>query len=266
MEQRFDTPGQVALSFEVSNGDIVVRATDTSTTSVEISGFDSTRPPRVTCDADPSGGHRVSIEYRAKKTWGFSFGRGPTIEVSVPTGTALEGSSGAADLETLGTFRSMTLRTGSGDIHFDDVLGDARIASASGDVVGRSVGGHLVIKGASGDLEIGDVGNGATVRSASGDIEIRRLGGSSTIVAASGDVALRDVGPGDLNVRAISGDVGVAVQRGMGVLLDVSSTSGDIRSALDPAERGAPQDRPDLDLTVTTVSGDVEIRRASGQD
>lgn len=266
MEQRFETLGPVELSFEVSNGDIEVRATDTATTTVEISETDSARPPRVTCDAQPDGGHRVSIEYRPKKTWGFSFGHGPTIEVTVPTGAAIEGSSGSADLEALGTLRSISVRSGSGDVHFDDVLGDARIACASGDVVGRSIGGHLVVKGASGDLEIGSVAGGATVRSASGDIEIRRLDGSSTIVVASGDVALRDVGAGDVNVRAISGDVGVAVRRGLGVLLDASSTSGDVHSTLEPAEQETPRDRPDLELTVTTVSGDVEIRRASGSD
>ncbi len=264
MEQRFDTPGQVALSFEVSGGDIVVRATDSPITTVEISGFDSTRPPRVSCDDVPDGSHRVSIEYRAKKTWGFSFGRGPTFEITVPTGSTIDGSSGAADLEALGTLRSINVRTGSGDLRFDDVLGDVRIACASGDVEGRSVGGHLLVKGASGDLEIGSVAGGATVRSASGDIEIRRLDGTSTIVVASGDVELGDVGAGDVNVRAISSDIGVAVRRGLGVLLDVSSTSGDVHSSLEPAERDAPRDRPDLELTVATVSGDVEIRRTSG--
>lgn len=264
MEQRFDTPGPVSLVFEVSGGDVVVRATDTTTTFVEITGIDASRPPRVSCDPLPDGSHRVTVEYRPRKTWAFSFGRGPTVEVTVPTASTIEGSSGSSDLEILGTVRAIGVRTGSGDIHFDDVLGDARIASGSGDVAGRSVAGHLMSKGASGDLTIDAVGAGATVRSASGDVAIRRLDGSSTIVAGSGDVALRDVGPGDANVRAISGDVNVAVRRGLGVFLDVSSTSGDVHSALEPAGREVPRDRPDLELTVRTVSGDVEIRRASG--
>jgi predicted membrane protein len=66
-----------------------------------------------------------------------------------------------------------------------------------------------------------------------------------------------------VNVRAISGDVGVAVRRGLGVLLDASSTSGDVHSTLEPGERTPSDAQPDLELTVTTVSGDVEIRRAS---
>jgi DUF4097 and DUF4098 domain-containing protein YvlB len=154
-------------------------------------------------------------------------------------------------------------RTGSGEIRFEDVAGDVRLACASGDIEGGSVGGHLTFKGASGDIEVREIAGGATVRSASGDIRIGRLDGSSTITVGSGDIELRDVGPGTVNVRAISGDVKAGVREGLGVWMDVSSTSGDVSSVLETDRRAdADPSRPELELTLNTVSGDVDVARA----
>jgi Toastrack DUF4097 len=265
MDQTFDTPGPVHLAIQLGAGDITVRATDTATTHVHVSGYREEQPPSVTCDPTPDGGYRVAIDHRQKKTWGFSFGRGLTVEVDVPTGARLDGSSGAADLEAVGTFEAINVRTGSGDIHFDDVTGDVQISCASGDVEGRSVGGRLSVKGASGDVEVGSVGHGLTMRSASGDIEVGRLDGETVITVGSGDIELRDVGAGKVEVRAVAGDVQVGVRQGLGVWLNVSSTSGDVHSSLESPGREEPREDPQLELAIHTVSGDVEIRRASAR-
>jgi hypothetical protein len=265
MQQTYDTPGDVTVVLQIANGDISIHATDTANTAIEISGYDKTMPPRVSCEP-VDGGYRVTIEHRSKRGWGFSFGRGPSFEVTVPIGTRIDGSSGSAELEVRGALGSLAFRTGSGDMAFDEITGDLQIACASGDVSGRTVGGHFSFKGASGDLDIGAVGGGALVRIASGDVRIRRLDGPCTITAGSGDIELRDVGAGSVNVRAISGDVQVGVREGMGVWMDVSSTSGDVHSGLDPAQRGeegATDDGLQLELTVVTVSGDVDISRVA---
>jgi DUF4097 and DUF4098 domain-containing protein YvlB len=131
-------------------------------------------------------------------------------------------------------------------------------------VSGDAIGGHLSFKGASGDLDIGSIAGGALIRSASGDISVRRLDGPSTLTVGSGDIELREVGAGLVNVRAISGDVQIGVREGMGIWMDVSSTSGDVRSGLDPVPRGEASDgEPQLELTVSTVSGDVDINRVT---
>ena len=261
MQQTYDTPGDVTVVLQIAHGDIAINATDTARTSIEISGYDKTMPPRISCE--PVGeGHRVTIEHRTKRGWGFSFGRGPSFELTVPVGTRIDGTSGSAELEIRGALGSLAFRTGSGDVAFDQITGDVQIACASGDVSGRTVGGHFSFKGASGDLDIGSIGGGALVRNASGDVMVQRLDGPSTITVGSGDIELRDVGAGSVNVRAVSGDVGIGVREGMGVWMDVSSTSGDVHSGLEPAERGdASDDEPQLELTVITVSGDVDVSR-----
>jgi len=265
MERNFETPGPVQLTIQLGAGDIAVRATDTPTTRVRIEGYDKAQPPRVSCDPTGDGGYRVAIDHRTKKTWGFSFGRGVTVEVDVPTGARLDGSSGAADLEAIGTYEAITVRTGSGDIRFDDVTGDVQIACASGDVEGRSVGGHLSVKGASGDVEVGSVGAGLTVRSASGDVEVGRLDGETVITVGSGDIELRDVGAGRVEIRAVAGDVEIGVRQGLGVWLDVSSSSGDVHSSLERPDRDAPGEDTELELAVHTVSGDVDVRRSGAR-
>jgi DUF4097 and DUF4098 domain-containing protein YvlB len=264
MERTFDTPGPVQLAIQLDAGDIEVRATDRATTRVEITGYKE-QEPRITCEPTSDGGYRVVVEHRMKKTWGFSFGRGVEVVVDVPAGARLYGSSGAADIELTGSFAEIEIKTGSGDIEFDDVTGDVQISCASGDVEGRSVDGHLAVKGASGDVEVGRVGKGLTMRSASGDVAVGALDGDSVITVGSGDIRLRDVGAGRVEVRAVAGDVELGVREGMGVWLDVSSSSGDVRSSLASAERDDPRGDPDLELTVHTVSGDIDVHHAGAR-
>jgi hypothetical protein len=264
MRQVYDTPDGLEVALHIGAGEIDVDVRDTATTTIEIDGYDPEGPPTVRCEPAAGGGHRLTVEYRIKKKW-FAIGRGVHVRLVVPPATAIEGSSGAADLDANGTLGGLTFTTGSGDLRFQDVSGDVHLTCASGDIEGRSVGGHLGFKGASGDIDVGTVGAGATVRSASGDIRISRLDGPTIITVGSGDVTLHQVGPGSVNVRAISGDVEVGVRSGMGVWLDVSSTSGDIHSGLDADGRGGDEGGADLELTLSTVAGDIRIDRAGGR-
>jgi len=261
MRQVYDTPDGLEVVLHIGAGDIDIDVRDTATTTVEIDGYDDEAPPTVRCEPQPGGGHRLTIEYRTKKKW-FAIGRGLEVRLVVPPSTTIEGSSGAADLDAKGTLGALSFKTGSGDLRFEDVSGDVQLVCASGDIEGRSVGGHLGFKGASGDIDVRTVGGGATVRSASGDIRIGRLDGPTIITVGSGDVTLPHVGPGSVNVRAISGDVAVGVRGGLGVWLDVSSTSGDVHSDLDSDRADGSGAAPDLELTLNTVAGDITIDRA----
>ena len=263
MREVYDTPDGLEVAVHIGAGDIDIDVRDTPTTTVEIDGYEAEAPPTVRCEPAPGGGHRLTIEYRTKKTW-FAIGRGVDVHLVVPPATTVEGSSGAADLNANGTLEALSFKTGSGELRFEDVRGDVDLTCASGDIKGRSVGGHLGCKGASGDIDVGTVGAGATVRSASGDIRIGRLDGSTIVTVGSGDVTLHRVGPGSVSVRAISGDVRVGVQAGLGVWLDVSSTSGDVHSALESDAGGGSDAAPDLELTLNTVAGDITIERAGG--
>ena len=266
MRETFDTPGPVTVDIEVASGDIEVSVVDAPTTTVEIAGYANDELPRVACVPLPDGGYQVSIEHKTKKFWGIRlFSGGLEVTLAVPPGTVIDGSGGAAELDAHGTLAALSFRSGSGDLRFDDVEGDVQLACAAGDIEGRSVGGHFGFKGASGDIELGSVSNGITVRSASGDISVGRVDGASMITVGSGDIELRQVGPGSVDAKAISGDMHVGVREGLGVWLDVSSRSGDVRSSLDATRRAdADRDLPQLELTLNTVSGDIDVTRVSG--
>jgi putative adhesin len=265
MHETFDTPGPVTVAIDVASADIEVTVVEAEKTEIEIDGYDKEETPRVSCDPSPDGGYRVTIEHKQKKFWGIRlFNGGLEIALSVPPGTVIDGAGGAAELDAHGTLAALSFRSGSGDLRFEDVSGDVQLSCASGDIEGRSVGGHFGFKGASGDIELGAVSNGITVRSASGDISVGRLEGTSIITVGSGDIELRHVGPGSVDAKAISGDVHVGVREGLGVWLDVSSRSGDVRSTLDTTRRSdADPDLPQLELTLNTVSGDIDVTRVS---
>ena len=109
------------------------------------------------------------------------------------------------------------------------------------------------------------IGGGRAVRSASGDIRIGRLDGPTIITLGSGDIELRQVGPGSVNVRAISGDVEVRRPRGprcvAGRLLDERRRP---QRPWTPRHTDVDPALPQLELTLSTVSGDIDDRSRRG--
>ncbi|HTG46421.1 MAG TPA: DUF4097 family beta strand repeat-containing protein [Actinomycetota bacterium] len=267
MEHTFDTPGHVAADVRIPTGDVLVRASDTNITTVRIEGQRGDEEITVTCEPMPDGGHHLLIEVRDKKTWAlirFSWGQELQVLIELPNATDLQVQTGSADLDVRGTVAGIDFRTGSGEVHFEDVEGDVKIKTASGDTRGRTVGGHLACHGASGDVEVEAVHGGITVRTASGDLDVGEVEGGASVASVSGDVLIGGLREGNAQVRSVSGDIEIGVAQGIGVFLDVRSTSGDVASSLDAASQ-LGGGGPDLEITAQSVSGDISIRRASAR-
>ena len=81
--------------------------------------------PKVCCEP-VADGYRVTIEHRSKRGWGFSFGRAPSFELTVPIGTRIDGATRIAELEVRGAIGSLAFRTGSGDVTFDEARATCR--------------------------------------------------------------------------------------------------------------------------------------------
>jgi DUF4097 and DUF4098 domain-containing protein YvlB len=157
------------------------------------------------------------------------------------------------------------MRTASGDLRIDRVQGALEAKSASGDVRVEHVEGRVNMNTVSGDVGLSTAMSGLAVNSVSGDVVLGEVYGDLTAGTVSGDLMVRAAGPGDVGLKAVSGDVVVAMRRGLRVRLDVSSVSGSVGSELDvsdtpPASRA---DGPEANLRVRTVSGDVRITRAA---
>jgi hypothetical protein len=264
MEYTFETPGHLVADLRIPSGTIQVHTDENTTTTVRIEGGRDANEVAVSCDPTGDGAYRLVVAYRDKKTWGlFTIGRDITVELHVPADTDLLATTGSADLDAHGRLARLEFRTGSGDLRFEDVAGDVKVKSGSGEVEGGSVGRNLACHGASGDVDVRSVHGNVTVRTASGDLHIGDVDGSVDVTGVSGDIRIGALAVGSVQVRSVSGDIAVGVVPDIDVRLDVVSTTGDVSSDLDASGGGGGAD---LEITASSVSGDIAITRALARD
>jgi DUF4097 and DUF4098 domain-containing protein YvlB len=259
MERTFDTPGHLSLEVRVPSGSIDVRAEPRTTTRLRTSGERDPDDFRVAFE-ERADGHRLVVEYRGKRVRFLGLGEDIEVTVEVPDGTDVACETGSADVDASGPVGSLSAKTGSGDVRFAEALSDVALKSGSGDLKGSRVRGDLAAHTASGDVGVDVVEGGVAARTASGDLTLGDVDGSVQAASVSGDVEIRSLASGTARLQSVSGDVSVGVVSGVDVYLDLGSTSGDVSSDLESAD--APIEGPQLELTVTTVSGDVRVRRA----
>jgi len=157
---------------------------------------------------------------------------------------------------------SVDVSTASGDVRLGGSLSDVKVSSASGDVELADDVDSLEVKTASGDVSAKQVRRSLECRSASGDVHCAGAAASTVITTASGDVVIKAVAPGEITVRAVSGDVKVSVQKGLVIDVDGTTLAGELGSniSLDGAD-GIGDEM--VAIKVSTISGDLRIDRAS---
>jgi DUF4097 and DUF4098 domain-containing protein YvlB len=270
-EYRFETPNPVNLVVETSRGNVEVRCTDTTESTVRVDGKNA--------DA-------VVVEQRGDAITVTEPGRGRIfgdnalrVAVVVPNGSNPAVRTGSADIQVLGQAGHGQLRsgsgnvtagtveghllveTGSGDIRVDEVRGDLRVKTGSGDVEIGEAGGAASVSTGSGDVKLETAHGAAVVKTGSGDLSIGEAHGDATFSTGSGDAAIDRVHRGRVTVKGASGDVSVGVARGVPVWTDVTTVTGTIRSDLQGA--GQPQDGQDhVEVRAKTVTGDVVLSEA----
>lgn len=182
---------------------------------------------------------------KKKKSW-FDFG-GSDLDVLVvlPKGSSLE------------------IKTVSGDASLDGPFGDVSVSSVSGDVNVSEPCDSLDVKTASGDVATGAVRATLKCHSASGDVECHSTAAKTDIASASGDVNITVAQPGHVSVKVVSGDVHVAIARGLAIDVNGTTVSGDMSSNIDLDATGdAASDAEEVTLKINTVSGDIRIEKA----
>ncbi len=252
--------------------------------TAETSGADEL-VERAVVECRPAGnGHAVVV--KIPKLHGMRFIRrnAVTVRVELPVGSDVNVMTASADVEITGPIGRADLTSSSGDISTDDIAADVTAKTASGDITLGNVGGGLrvhtasgdlrcsgvagsaVFATASGDLEVGAAGDRVEVKATSGNVRLGELAQGARIVNVSGDVRVLAMVAGVLHVRSVSGNVAVGVSRGVELAVDVETMSGSVHSEipLDDAPRPGRRDAR-VELSVRSVSGDVEIARALEQ-
>jgi DUF4097 and DUF4098 domain-containing protein YvlB len=266
----FSTPTPVHLELDNGSGHVVVRATETAETTVEITGRHA---DEVQVDHD---NETIRVRPPRPRLGFFSGDQSLDITVVSPVGTSLDIRVGSADVDVTGPVGRSRLRSGSGDVSIEQARasvsleagsGDLRVGRVSGDLGAKSgsgsvtvadVGGTATVVAGSGDVTIGIAGMSTVVRTGSGDLEVGDIAGDVSLTTGSGDLTVRNARSGRLSAKGGSGDVHVAVPRGLPVWTDITTVTGrvvsDLESVGQPAE-GAPH----LEVRARTMSGDVVL-------
>jgi DUF4097 and DUF4098 domain-containing protein YvlB len=268
MREVFHTPGHVALSLRVPEGDIEVETEVTEDTIVELTGIPDDELVEIARidSRDRGGNYEVRVEIREERGLARFFkSRELRLRVQAPDGADVSARGGSADVRGRGRFGTVAVDTGSGDIEVDAISGDAAIKSGSGDVRLEDVAGDAVVSTGSGDIEIGHVARAAQLRSASGDVRVGEAGTDVTVQTASGDQQIDAVTQGQVTMQSASGDLHVGIRRGSRLAVDARSLSGDTTSEIDLDEfefDEAGAEAPLVELRATAMSGDIHVSRA----
>jgi DUF4097 and DUF4098 domain-containing protein YvlB len=268
---RFPTE-HAQLKVRNPSGDVTVETGDVAEATVELvplNDTDATRSAieKATVDAR---GDEIVVELAGGRGWSISIGNWGfgsaqvSVRITCPHGSDLACDTASADIRVTGKLGEARIRTASGDTSLEEVDGALELKSASGDVRVESVAGRCTLNTVSGDIELETAMAGVSANSVSGDVELGEIVGDLTVSSVSGDQSIRAAGPGDVALKAVSGDVDVAIRRGLRVRLDVNSVSGSIGSELEVSDAPTGGDGPEAGLRVRTVSGDVRISRAAG--
>jgi DUF4097 and DUF4098 domain-containing protein YvlB len=263
--------GQARLRVRNPSGDVQIDALDGAETVVELVPLNDSDATRDAIDRTvvTANGAEVVVEIESGRNWSFSIGNlgfGSAkvgVRITCPTGSELQCDTASADVRAEGTLGTTRVRTASGDVRLKRIQGQLEVKTASGDVNVEHAEGRATLQTVSGDTELRTAMNGLSVTSVSGDVGVGSVVGDLEVGTVSGDASVRAAGPGDVALKAVSGDVDVAVRRGLRVRLDVNSVSGKIGSELDVSDAPVRAEGPEASLRVRTVSGDVKISRAA---
>jgi DUF4097 and DUF4098 domain-containing protein YvlB len=251
-------------------GDVQVETADVAETTVELVPLNDSEATRQAIEKANVGArdNEVFVELEGR-SWSISIGNWGvgsakvSVRITCPVGSDLDCDTASADVRVNGTLGEARIRTASGDLRLDRVQGALEAKSASGNVRVEHVDGRAAVNTVSGDLGVRTAMNGLAANSVSGDVAVGEVYGDVTVGTVSGDLVVRAAGPGEVGLKAVSGDVAVAMRRGLRVKLDVSSVSGSVGSELDVSDSPSRADGPEASLRVRTVSGDVRITRAA---
>ena len=251
-------------------GDVQVETADVAETTVELVPLNDSDATRQAIEKANVGarGDEVFVELEGR-SWSISIGSWGvgsakvSVRIMCPHGSDLACDTASADVRVDGTLGEVRFRTASGDLRLDRVQGALEAKTASGDVRVEHADGPVSMNTVSGDVGLNTAMGGLAVNSVSGDVVLGAVFGDLTAGTVSGDLLVRAAGPGEVGLKAVSGDVVVAMRRGLRVRLDVSSVSGSVGSELDVSDTPTRADGPEANLRVRTVSGDVRITRAA---
>jgi hypothetical protein len=167
---------------------------------------------------------------------------------------------GSADVSVSADIGRSKISSGSGDISVGRAR-DLESSTGSGDVSAGEIGGSGTrLSSGSGALTVGEVGCPVVAKSGSGDVTIQRARHPVQASSGSGDITVAATSA-PVELRTASGSLTVGVADGLPAWLDLDSSSGEVRIALESTHQPPPGEAY-VSVRATTASGDIAIYRA----
>jgi hypothetical protein len=277
----FDTPQPVTVALELGVANVRIDASDRTDTVVDVQPNDPTKR------SDVAGAERTAVEYangtlliktprwRQWTPWGGH--ESIDVRIELPTGSAVHGSAGVANLRASGRlgecrYRAgvgdvlleradrVELRCGAGDVAVEAVTGRAEIKTAGSIRIG-TVEGPVVTKNSNGDTRIGEIAGEAHLHASNGSIVVDLARSGVVAKTANGDVRIEEVAHGSIVAQSAMGTVEIGIPHGISAWLDLETKFGNVHNELQ--EAGRPEPGGDaVEVHAHTSMGDVTIRRS----
>jgi hypothetical protein len=278
----FDTPEPIAVSIELSVGDVRVVATDRTDTVVQVRPTDESEEQDVRFAEQTRVEHGSSgllIKAPRQRALGL-FGKPGSIDLTVelPAGSSLHGDSSVAAFHATGRLGETRIKTSAGEVELDEtgpldlstgagavavarVNGDAEVTTGTGRIRLGEVDGSAVVKNSNGDTRIDGVTGDLRMSASNGDLTVGHAHGNVTANTASGEVRIGEVSRGTVGVKTGFGEIEVGVRPGTSARLDLYTNFGRVHNHMDSADSPEPADEF-VEVRARTSYGDIVIRHA----
>lgn len=277
----FDTPQPISATIDLVIGDVRISAGERGATIVEV------HPSDASNEEDRKAAELTRVDYANEqllvkapklRSWSSRSGGGSIdVTIELPTGSHVDGAAGSADFSCdgrlgdcriktgLGHIRldragTLSLKSGKADISVDRATGHADVTVGSGEVRLRELDGRAVIKNSNGDTWVGIANGDLRIHAANGSIAVDLANAGVAAKSANGDVRLGEVVRGTVVLETQIGDLEVGIREGTAAWLDVSSTAGKVRNALDTTDAPEPSAET-VEVRARTSLGEIVIRR-----
>jgi DUF4097 and DUF4098 domain-containing protein YvlB len=278
----YPTPGPIAVTIELSVGDVRLIATDRTDTAVHV------RPSNTNDDSDVQAAQQTRVDHtdgtltiRGPKSRAFDFSkktRAVTVLIELPTGSAVHADISAGDVHSTGTLGDCRFKTSVGHFRLDHtgplrlsttghitaetITGDADITTGSGQIHLGHIDGTAQVKNSNGHTAIGTVTGRLRARAANGDIRVERAGAAVDAKTSNGTIRIGQATRDTVTLHTATGDLEIGIAAGTTAWLDLKTGYGRVNNALDTTgQQPQPSDRT-VEVRAHTSFGDITVHRS----